>query len=636
MVHNTGDPIGATRMRANSYDSVRLPKFGHLDTYEDLQKPVNERPSYHAMNLFIADLPEMRQAKAEKLGAKFDAAGAVAVPDFDDDEDDPKYDNLLDSIVPAENVGAGFFTEEVPFKPIEFNKAWLDLLERDPKSDAILKTDNNIRLILSFDSRFYGKLAHNAQAQHTYVRRTIKLHSGDIIPRASRHEMISDLAVQQIKSVLTDPQGGDTKGYGMSFIETQRVRDALDIIAYRNKVYPHREWLWKMRRTGQGYEPGSLDTWLIDYCGADDNLYIREISRLIFMAIIDRDFRLGNKWDYVPVLQGPQGLRKSAIASTLAGGDQFFGIISDDISDERSVMEKVEGRAVIELDELSSGRKSEQEAFKSFITRKVDEARPAYGRACKTLPRSYIMIATTNPDKYGMDETGNRRFWPIPLKGVDRGDGYFQIDLEGLRAAMPSLMAEAFDLYEAFYESHFGTREFVEFGDLPLYIDEMSEAGQIAAKSQSEIEKDRLRDDYLEALDLALNHGLRESIFQNIMVGEKPGYGDRGDNWVRPTMVTPSMAAAIVRDYGHGNVNQGELRKALDKPEGFVPLADYKGRPGKSQFLKIGGKSYKPLVRADADYNDIKHGYVILDEQTMEPADKVSLDLTNLSHDDLI
>src|SRR5262249_36628201 len=57
---------------------------------------------------------------------------------------------------------------------------------------------------------------------------------------------------------------------------------------------------------------------------------------------------------------------------------------------------------------------------KALITRKVDGARMAYDRYTSDHPRRFTFIATKNPGGFLNDPTGERRWWPIEVKGYDR------------------------------------------------------------------------------------------------------------------------------------------------------------------------------------------------------------------------
>lgn len=62
----------------------------------------------------------------------------------------------------------------------------------------------------------------------------------------------------------------------------------------------------------------------IDYFGAEDTAYNKEVSRLIFCGAINRILNPGCKWDYLPVLIGKQGSGKSTITRWLALQDEFY------------------------------------------------------------------------------------------------------------------------------------------------------------------------------------------------------------------------------------------------------------------------------------------------------------------------
>ena len=82
--------------------------------------------------------------------------------------------------------------------------------------------------------------------------------------------------------------------------------------------------------------------------------------------------------------------------------------------------------------------RSEVETVKAFITRQTDEAREAFRRKVTRAPRQFVLLGTTNDDRYLIDGTGNRRFLPIRVLG-----GAGSIDLDGIRTMRDQLWAEA-------------------------------------------------------------------------------------------------------------------------------------------------------------------------------------------------
>jgi predicted P-loop ATPase len=60
------------------------------------------------------------------------------------------------------------------------------------------------------------------------------------------------------------------------------------------------------------------DTWLIDYCGAEDNAFNRGVSRMILIAGVRRIKRPGCKFDTLLVLESEEGLNKSTMLDRLA------------------------------------------------------------------------------------------------------------------------------------------------------------------------------------------------------------------------------------------------------------------------------------------------------------------------------
>jgi predicted P-loop ATPase len=158
-----------------------------------------------------------------------------------------------------------------------------------------------------------------------------------------------------------------------------------------------------------------IDSWLINYAGADDTEYVRAVSPLPLIAAVRRVRKPGCKFDEMLTLISDQGLDKSTGLIVLAVNPDWF---SDDLPlniDSKKTIERLHGRWIIEAAELKGMRHGDIEHLKSFLSRRVDRARLSYDRAVTELLRQCVIIGTTNHEKFLRDQTGNRRFWPVRI-----------------------------------------------------------------------------------------------------------------------------------------------------------------------------------------------------------------------------
>ena len=85
-------------------------------------------------------------------------------------------------------------------------------------------------------------------------------------------------------------------------------------------------------------------------------------------------------------LVGGQGIGKSSIFRVL-GGEFFSDALSLNDVRSKDAAEKLHGKWIVEAPELSGRSKVDVEDFKAFLTKQVDEYRPAYGRHKVRQPR---------------------------------------------------------------------------------------------------------------------------------------------------------------------------------------------------------------------------------------------------------
>ena len=163
-----------------------------------------------------------------------------------------------------------------------------------------------------------------------------------------------------------------------------------------------------------------VDTLLIDYLGAADNAYTRAVSRKVLCAAYRRIKEPGIKFDYMPVLNGAQGIGKSTFITNL-GMDWFSDSLTLSDMNDKTAAEKLQGYWILEIGELAGMKKADLDKVKAFVSRVDDKYRASFGRRVTSHPRQCVFFGTTNSENgYLRDITGNRRYWNIKLSGSSK------------------------------------------------------------------------------------------------------------------------------------------------------------------------------------------------------------------------
>ena len=376
--HHATDPAGGKL--CNAFDLVRYHKFGDMDDDSKLETPINKLPSYVAMcqyavsDTYVAAL--LNQERYDKATAEFDT-------------------------------------------PQDDNANWISKLAVSPTTGAPAKTIDNVIVILENDPLLRGKLAYDE-----FANRGLALGSLPWDNRTKRRAW-SDADDAGMLHYLEH-------AYSIQ-IADKRMLAAMTIVAQRNKINDVQDYL-----IGLEWDGGKrLDALLIDYLGAEDNVYTRAVIRKSLIAAVARAMVPGTKYDYVPILAGPQGIGKSTFLRLL--GLRWY---SDSLQtfEGKEASEMIQGTWINELGELNGLSRSENNAVKQFLSRTEDIYREPYGRRTAVYPRRCVFFGTTNDSEFLRDRTGNRRFWPVDVGLNDLTKSVFK-DLEN---EVPQIWAEAF------------------------------------------------------------------------------------------------------------------------------------------------------------------------------------------------
>jgi hypothetical protein len=190
--------------------------------------------------------------------------------------------------------------------------------------------------------------------------------------------------------------------------------DAVQFMCRLGVYHPVKDYLNSVKHGGKP----RIDTWMIDYMGAPDTPFVRAVGRMMLVASVRRVMVPGTKFDYICVLESPEGFNKSSALAALYGAENFSDQSILGLTD-KELQEAVRGRWGMEAADLSGMRKAEIEKIKAQLSRQIDRTRPAYGRAVIDAPRCVVFWGTTNDEEYLRSQTGNRRFLPVPVGRID-------------------------------------------------------------------------------------------------------------------------------------------------------------------------------------------------------------------------
>ncbi len=194
------------------------------------------------------------------------------------------------------------------------------------------------------------------------------------------------------------------------------IPNLLNLIANQNHYHPVIELL-----NEEPWDNTDRLTELYEIMGITNSFYKTLIEKWLIQTIavlynnVDNAFSPEN----VLVLQGEQGIGKTQLFRHLAIKNEFFldGAVLD--MRNKDTLMAATRVWICELGEIDSTTTKKQSALKGFLSKQIDSIRDVYARSPKHRVRRTSFCGTVNPKEYLTDETGNRRFWTIPITKID-------------------------------------------------------------------------------------------------------------------------------------------------------------------------------------------------------------------------
>ena len=629
--HHGTDPVG--EQLVNAWDLYRVHKFGHLDDKAKEDTSIMDMPSSKAMRDFVAT---DKKFQAERIKSKYDTAAFMDDADVGEaDEDDLEVEEPEYTAEEAPVDDLGFSDDDLgpadPDEPPQKPKAKKAKADKNPNKDwfaeelefdqngNIKSTIHNVAAILYNDPRFYGKIRYDQFGGTVRLFGNIKSKSPNVPDMVAQDQVNGDrwseLGHITIRAILATPNGSGKTGYGLGTVAERDVAGAVMLCAMRNAYHPVKDFLEAEPWDGVK----RVENLFVDFLGTADHAYHRETAKLVMVASVARIYEPGHKFDYAPVLEGPQGIRKSSFIAALYG-NRWFGELACDLGDMKQVAEALGGKWGVELPELASLTKSDQNDAKAFMSRQEDVVRMAYHREVTEIRRQSVFWGTTNDETYLKDRSGNRRYWPQKV-------GLLYIDTAALTDVRQQLWAEALALYNEMRATYPANQH----ESLPLML--TGSALAEAVRQQEGARERQMDEDWAQHIQDYLDHPITIQSFASGYERQPEDFLDKGVNpdnvWVQRTVFTNSDAATAVGL--EWPVKNGQYQKTLERA--VKALLGWEPDRGGKRYKRWGSMTVTWYAREGESAGDILRGFKVVDAPESHDAEFV--DDYGLTDDDL-
>lgn len=630
--HHGSDPL--CDMNVNAFDMVRIHLFGDEDARAKPDTAPTKMPSFVEMREFILRDSTFRKARRDEKFAGLREGFEGVEEAFDDSEIDiddlvgdipepEDWDDLVGEVPPAADESedwddlVGEAPKESarrdrpkPSKPNKRRTDYRDLLEFTDE-DEIKATLPNVAILIQHDERTHNVIRLNEFTKQIVFTRDLSAKVPAAPDTLRCLDPVNGVRWEDghdytIRAILETANGDNVRGYGMRVAERD-IQAGLVLAARQSPFHPIRDYLLGLKWDGKR----RVEKLLIDYLGAPDTAYHREVAKLMLVASVTRVFHPGHKFDFACIIEGDQGIRKSTFVQTLYS-ESWFGEIRCDLSDKQKIAEEIAGIWGAELPELSALGKSDFNAAKAFMRATKDDVRMAYERRVGEFPRQAVFWGTTNEEVYLRDPTGNRSWWPVKAT-------VSTIDTDRLEAERDQLWAEAFEIY---WEMR-GERP---TGTLPLFLS--SEATAEAVVKQNAARSEEVFESWFQHIMDWLDTPITLRQFREEMgIPMSASFDGPPDTiMVLRCVFTEDQAMALALRKPGGIVNDQASKINLNKVRPLFDKAGWRGgseRGGGIAKFRVGGVLGRYRIRRGATAEERQIGYRPVEPEEFNPDDLI-------------
>lgn len=196
------------------------------------------------------------------------------------------------------------------------------------------------------------------------------------------------------------------------------ARSMITIMANRNAFNPVTQYVESAPWDGGDYIAALFNC--LQLAPEEDRRLTYDLFRRWFLGAVAIGTGFTRSLEFVLVLVDPDGgTGKTRFFETLAPDTLRKTSVLLDVADRDSV-KLATGYWLTELGELDGTfTRSEHARLKAFLSSEFDEMRLPYARTYIKHPRRTAFFASVNSTTFLTDSSGNRRYWPIRITGVD-------------------------------------------------------------------------------------------------------------------------------------------------------------------------------------------------------------------------